>query len=131
MDTAQEMLTTYSDAAALFKKVITSDGSWVYGYDIATIVQSSQLKRPEEPISKNARQVRSNVKVLLSVFFDCNGMVHHKFLPQGCTVTKEYFLGVIYRLWEAIRQKRTEKTNHGFCTIITHQLTQQCLCVSF
>ena len=35
------------------------------------------------------RQVRSNVQVFHTVFFDCNGMVHHEFLQQGRTVNKE------------------------------------------
>ena len=34
MDTAQEMLTTFNDDPDLLKKIITSDQSWVYSYDI-------------------------------------------------------------------------------------------------
>ena len=66
----------------LFKKVITSDESWVYlyGYDIETIVQSSKW------LESKALQVRSYVRVLLTVFFDCNGVVHHAFLPQALTI---------------------------------------------
>ena len=77
-DIAQEMLPTYKYDPDLLKKVITSDESWVYGYDIETKAQSSQWKRPEEPRPKKARKVRSNVKIILNVFFDCNGMVHHE-----------------------------------------------------
>ena len=90
MDITQKFLTTFNDDLGLLKKVITGDESWVYGYDIETKAQSSQWERPEEPRLKKARQVRLNVKVLLPVFFDCNGMVHHGFLPQGRTVSKEY-----------------------------------------
>ena len=80
----------------------------MYGNDIKTKVQSSQWKRPEEPRPKEAHRVRSNVKVLLTVFIDCNGVVHHEFLPQDLTVNKEYYLEVMRRLREAIHQKRTE-----------------------
>ena len=92
----------------LLKKVITGDESWVYGYDIETKAQLSQWKRPEEPRAKKAYQVRSNVKVLLTVLFDCNGMVHHGFLPQDRTANKEYCLEVIRRLREVIPQGWTE-----------------------
>ena len=68
-------------------------------------VQSSQWKRPR---LKKVRQVRSYVKVLLTVFFDCNGVVHHEFLKQGRTLNKEYYLEVMSRLRQAIRQKRTK-----------------------
>ncbi|UYV72344.1 hypothetical protein LAZ67_9002714 [Cordylochernes scorpioides] len=71
------------DDPNLLQRVITGDEAWVYGYDVETKAQSSQWKLPHEPRPKKARQVRSNVKVLLTVFFDCRGVVHHEFLPQG------------------------------------------------
>ena len=60
--------------------------------------QSSQYKRPEEARPKKTRQVLSNVKVLLTVFFDCNDMMHHEFLTQGRKVNKEYYFEVMHRL---------------------------------
>ena len=73
------------------------DKSWLYGYDIETKAQSSQEPRP--------KSTSSSVKC---GFFDCNGVVHHKSFPQARTVNKEYYLEVMRRLREAIRQKRTE-----------------------
>ena len=99
------MLTTFNDDSDLLRNAITGDESWVHGYDIET--KSSQWKLPEEPRPKKTRQDRSNVKVLLSIFFNCNGVVHNEFLPQGRTVF------------------------HGFCIMITHQLSHRCLWVSF
>lgn len=45
---------------------------------------------------------------MLTVFFDYRGVVHYEFLPPGQTVNKEYYLGVMRRLREAIRLKRPE-----------------------
>ena len=81
MTIAQEMLNDVNDHPDLLKKVITGDESWVYGYDIETKAQSFQWKHTESPRPKKARQVRSNVKVLLTVFFDYHGVVHQEFLP--------------------------------------------------
>ena len=54
-------------------------------------------------------------KVLLTVLFNCNGVVHYEFLQQGGTVNKEYYLEVMRRLLKAIHQKRTELwENQGF-----------------
>ena len=92
MEIAQDMLTSFNDDLNLLKKVITSGESWVYAYDIELFVQSFQCKRPEEPWPKRARQIPANVKVLLAVFFDCNFVEHHEFLPQGRTFNKEYYL---------------------------------------
>ena len=101
MNIAQEMLTTFNDNLDWLKKVITGDESWVYANAIEIKAQSSQWKLPE------ARQVRPNLKVLLTVFFDCNGMVHHEFLPQSRAINNENYLEVIRRLREAVRHKRT------------------------
>ena len=46
----------------------------MYGYDIETKNLTSQWKSPEEPRLKKTRQVWTNVKVLLTVFLDCNGL---------------------------------------------------------
>ena len=72
-------------------------------------------KIPKKPRPKKARQVRSNVKVSLTGFFDCNGVVHHEFLPQGRMVNKEYYLEAKCLLREAIRQnvQNFGKTTHG------------------
>ncbi|UYV72599.1 HELQ, partial [Cordylochernes scorpioides] len=108
MNIANEMLDFVRDDPNLLQRVITGDEAWVYGYDVETKAQSSQWKLPHEPRPKKARQVRSNVKVLLTVFFDCRGVVHHEFLPQGRTVNKEYYLQVMRNFREAIRQKRPD-----------------------
>ncbi|UYV71879.1 CLCN3 [Cordylochernes scorpioides] len=102
------MLDSVRDDPNLLQRVITGDEAGVYGYDVETKAKSSQWKLPHEPRPKKARQVRSNVKVLLTVFFDCRGVVHHEFLPQGRTVNKEYYLQVMRNLREAIHQKRPD-----------------------
>ncbi|UYV61783.1 hypothetical protein LAZ67_1006524 [Cordylochernes scorpioides] len=108
MNIANEMLDSVRDDPNLLQRVITGDEAWVYGYDVETKAQSFQWKLPHEPRPKKARQVRSNVEVLLTVFFDCRGVVHHEFLPQGRKVNKEYYLQVMRNLREAIRQKRPD-----------------------
>ena len=79
-----------------------------YGCMAMTLKPKPNHSNGMEPRPKKACRVRSNVKVLLTVFFDCNGMVHHEFLPQGITVNKEHCLEVISRLRTAFCQKRTE-----------------------
>ena len=75
--------------------------------DFEAKAKSSQWKRSEEPRPQQAHQVRSNVKVLLTVFFDYNGVVLHEFLSQDRTVNKEYYIEVMSRLCDAIHQKFT------------------------
>ncbi|UYV72276.1 hypothetical protein LAZ67_9002433 [Cordylochernes scorpioides] len=63
---------------------------------------------PKRPRPKKARKAPSKVKIMLTVFFDYQGIVHHEFQQHGSTITADSYLGVLRRLREAIRQKRPE-----------------------
>ena len=52
------------------KTIITGNDTWVYGYDPETKSQSSQWKHLKSPRLKKAWQVCSNMKVMLTCFFD-------------------------------------------------------------
>jgi len=108
LEIAQDMLETVNSDPNFFNTVITGDETWVYGYDPETKFQSSQWKHPTSPRPKKARKVRSNVKVMLTVFFDSSGVVHHEYAPHGTTITKEYYQEVLRRLRDAVRRKRPD-----------------------
>jgi len=75
--------------------VIMGDEAWVYVYDPETRVQSSQWKSPSSPRAKKARQTRSNIKVMMIVFFDLDGIVRAEFVPRNTTVNSEYYKGLL------------------------------------
>lgn len=108
LEIAQDMLETVNGDPDFMNTVITGDESWVYGYDPETKRQSTQWKHPSSPRPKKARQVRSNVKVMLTAFFDSSGLVHHEYAPHGTTITKEYYQEVLRRLRDAVRRKRPD-----------------------
>ena len=60
------------------------------------------------PRPQKARHSRSNMKVMLIVFFDWKGIVCYGFVPRGETVNKEFYLNILKRLREAVRRKRPE-----------------------
>jgi hypothetical protein len=96
----------WSAPTVILKIVITGNETWVYGNDPETKVQSSQWKHSSSSRAKKAQRMRSNVKVLLTVFFDYCGIVHHSYAPEGLTINKEYNLEVIHHLRDAVRRKR-------------------------
>ncbi|KAJ4436239.1 hypothetical protein ANN_18869 [Periplaneta americana] len=40
---------------------------------------------------------------------EMTGLMHHEFIPEGRTVTKELYVETLRRLWDAVRRKRPEK----------------------
>jgi len=89
--------------------IITGDETWVYGHDPDTKQQSSQWKSPNSPQLKKACQVRSNVKSMLIVFFDIQGIVQKEFIPPSQTINGKFYCEVLKQLGEGIRRKRPDK----------------------
>jgi hypothetical protein len=86
-------------------RVITDDETWVCQYDPETKRQSAQLKIANSPRPKKIRQSKSKVKTMLITFFGIGGIVHYKFVPPGQNVKQAYYLEVLKRLREKVRQK--------------------------
>ena len=60
------------------------------------------------PLPKKARISRSKIKVMLAVFFDSKGTVHHEFVPRCQMVNKQLYQDVLVYLRAAVRRKRPE-----------------------
>jgi len=60
------------------------------------------------PRPKKARMGRSKIKVMLVVFFDWKGIVHHEFVPHSQMVNKQFYQEVLARLRDAVCRKRPE-----------------------
>lgn len=113
VEIAKDILESIKKDPDLLKRIITGDETWVYGYNPDTKAQSSQWATKEEPRPKKARQSRSNVKAMLTVFFDQEGVVHHEYAPRSRTINKEYYLEVLKRLRHALRRKRPHLWKSG------------------
>ena len=46
-------------------------------------------------------------------FFDCEGVVHHEYVPQGQTVNQYFYIEVFRRLEGTVRRRRPEKWRSG------------------
>ena len=106
VDICKKLLKRSRCENAFKEKIITGDETWIYCYDPETKQQSAQWKSPGSPRPKKARQVKSKIKSMLIVFFDCRGIVHREFVPQGQPVNQHFYIDVLRRLREDVRRKR-------------------------
>ena len=88
VDVCETMLSDYQDK---LKCIITVDETWIYAYDPETTDQSSEYRAKGEARQKRARQSRSKIKRMRTVFFDFRGVVHYEFPPARQTINKEYY----------------------------------------
>ncbi|UYV62903.1 hypothetical protein LAZ67_2002381 [Cordylochernes scorpioides] len=94
-ETASLNLEATTDDPELMKRVITGDETLIYGFDSETTEQASEWRFKNEPRPKKARKALSKVKVMLTVFFDYQGIVHHEFQQQGSITTADSYLGLL------------------------------------
>ena len=51
----------------------------------------------------------AKASIILEICFDCQGVVHYKFIPEGEIVNKEMYTDILLCLNDAFRRKRIEK----------------------
>jgi len=110
---SEELFQMANDDENFLRTIITGDETWVYGYDVEAKAKSSQWKTHTSPRPKKVRQVKSNVKVMLTVFFDWKGIVYHEFLPRGEIINRFRYFETMRHLCKAVRKKRPEMYANG------------------
>jgi len=102
VEISQELLADANGNKNFLKSIIPGDETWVYGYYVETKMQVSQWMGKGCPRPKKARMGRSKIKVMLVVFFDWKGTVHHEFVPRGQMLNKPLYQEVLARLRDAV-----------------------------
>ena len=92
-----------------FERLITVDEAWFHQFEIETKGQSKQWCRQGENPPVKAKQVSSMSKVMVTVFFDHEGVILIDFLDKGQTINSEYYCGLLRRMREQLWRKRPGK----------------------
>ena len=111
-----ELLARYEEEGECFlRRIVTGDESWVHHYDPENKKQSMEFRHKGSPCPKKFKVVRSAGKVLLTVFWDCQGIVHMEFLEHGNTVNSDRYIETLQRL-----RARLTRLRRGDTTILHH-----------
>ncbi len=111
MDTCQELLALEQSYGENFwRRIITTDETWIPYYNPETKTQSMEWRRKGEGPPVKAKTAPSIGKVMITVFWDCDGIILIDYLPQGRTINAEYYSDTLKGpLRKAIAEKRPGK----------------------
>lgn len=113
LDACGELIDNADADPAFLDRIVTGDESWCYQYDPETKRQSSEWRSPSSPRQKKFRFEKSKIKVMLIAFFDCDGLIHHEFLPPNMTINGQFYTEVLDRLRKRIRRVRPHFQQNG------------------
>ncbi|UYV65028.1 hypothetical protein LAZ67_3002864 [Cordylochernes scorpioides] len=114
-----------SDNLALFEanpeefvnRFVTMDETWAHHFTSESKQQSMQWRLSGSPPPKKTKTVPSG-KVMVSVFWDSEGVLLLDFLNKGQTITGNYYANFVKQIRKAIKEKRRGKLSRK---IVYHQ----------
>lgn len=108
---SQELLDMSEELGESFwKRLITTDETWLPFYLPESKEQSKQWCRKGENPPLKARTVPSAGKIMITVFWDCQGIILIDYLDKGMTINSQYYSNLLSNdLRRALKNKRPGK----------------------
>ena len=114
VNTSSVLLSLYNvNPENFLSRVVTGDETWVYYYDPPSKFESMEWKHAGSPRTKKFKVSRTTKKVMATVFWDTDGVIHIDYLPRGTTMNGQYYADLLVRLRESIKEKRRGKIRRG------------------
>ena len=114
VNTSSVLLSQYNvNPENFLSRVVTGDETWVYYYDPPSKFESMEWKHAGSPRTKKFKVSRTTKKLMATVFWDTDGVIHIDYLPRGTTMNGQYYADLLVRLRESIKEKRRGKIRRG------------------
>ena len=107
VDACTKLLAEYKKDP-FFNRLITCDEKWVL-YDNS--VRGGSWSKVGDRAAGTPKQGLTSRKILLCVFWDRSGVVHHEYLKSGETLTAEVYCEQLDRLYDQLKKKRPHLVN--------------------
>ncbi|GFR71535.1 transposase [Elysia marginata] len=108
----RELLAKFDeDGEDFLRQVVTGDESWVHHFDPESKQQSKEYRDKTSPSPKKFKVFSSARKVLLTIFWDSEGVVHTEILEQGNPVNSTKYVNTLEKLKARLRRVRIEKVS--------------------
>lgn len=94
-------------------RFVTMDETWIHHYSPESDQEATYWQEAGESRAKRPKTLQSAGKVLASVFWDADGIIFIDYLEHGRTITADYYIGLLDRLDNILREKRkrTQRKN--------------------
>ena len=122
-DAARNHLERYErEGKAFLCRIITLDETRANSYEPQMKRQSNEWRHYRSPRKSKVRQNPSNVKVMVILVYDCDGVILTHSVPRQQTVNAQYYCSFLeHNLRPALRKKRRH-----FLQKPTHHFAGQC-----
>ena len=128
-DMCAQLLARYNkEGEAFLQRIVTGDESWVHHYDPESKAQSMEYRHKTSPSPRKFKVVASARKVMFTVFWDMEGVVHMEFLEQGQTVNSERYVSTLKLRLRRVRDGKEDSIlQHDNARPHTSRQTQDAL----
>lgn len=93
-------------------RIVVGDVKWMRYEDVVPEESpSTSAESQPGPSKKIKRKKLPCKKVLLCIWWDCKGLIHHELLPTGQGLNSDIYCQQLFRLKAAIEEKRPELVN--------------------
>lgn len=110
---SRQLLSRFHSDSHFLDRIVTQDETWVHHYDPLLPHETKVWKHRHSPTPKEPRTKVTAHKIMASIFWDREGILMIQYLPQGRTVTGEYYAEQLRQLREDIKAKRRGKLSRG------------------
>jgi len=107
------------DPNDFLSRLVTMDETWLYYYDPETKQQSMEWRHSGSPCPKKFQVQKSAGKVLVSIFWDQEGIFFIDYLPKGQTINAEYYSILLVQMKDILKKNAAAKSPKGSCSFTT------------
>ena len=111
---SRDLLISFQNTPNLENRIVTGDETWLYQYDPESKQATMQWLSPTEERPFNYKRSRSRIKIMMTVFFDRNGIIYVEFLPPNETINQTKYKETLEKLQAAIQRHRPNFNNDWF-----------------
>lgn len=112
---SKQLLQRYETEGDKFiSRIVAIDETWIRSYEPELKRQSMQWHTPSSPRPAKFRRKQGNIKMLIIMAYDCEGILATHRIPEGSTINKECYKDFLQNhLRVSIRKKRPKLLESG------------------